>query len=85
MLEVPGPQDKEFDQPTVHQVVEPKVRFSYSLDGRSFVDLGDAFVADQGRWTGAQIGLFATAPYGTPAAVATSVGHADYESFILGR
>jgi len=85
VLEVPGPQDKEFDQPAMHRAVEPRVRFSYSLDGRTFVDLGEAFVADQGRWTGAQIGLFATAPYGTPAAVATSVGYADFESFTVGR
>ena len=85
VLEIPGPQDKEFDQPAMRRAVEPRVRFSYSLDGRSFVDVGEAFVADQGQWTGAQIGLFATASYGTPAAVATSVGHADYEGFIIGR
>lgn len=85
MLTVPGPTDRQFDQPAMHRAYEPKVRFSYSLDGVVFTDLGDAFVADQGQWTGAQIGLFASAPYGTPAAVATGVGHADYAWFKIDR
>lgn len=85
VLEVPGPSDKEFDQPAMHRAIEPKVRFFYSVDGLRFVGLGEPFLADQGQWTGAQIGLFATAPYGTPAAVATSVGHADFENFTLSR
>jgi len=85
VLTVPGPADKQFDQPAMRRAYEPRVRFSYSLDGVSFTDLGEPFVADQGQWTGAQIGLFASAPYGTPAAVATSVGHADYAWFKIDR
>lgn len=85
-LVVPGPDDKQFDQPAMRRAFEPKVRLSYSLDGRSFIALGEPFVVDQGQWTGAQIGLFATAVYGTPAAVATTVGHADFDWFsVRGR
>lgn len=36
-------------------------RFSYSLDGKRFIDLGEPFTAREGRWIGAKIGYFATA------------------------
>ena len=81
---VPPPQDKEFDQPAMRREIEPRVRFSYSMDGDRFENLGEPFVASQGRWTGAQIGLFATAPYGTPAAVATTVGEACFDWLRIG-
>ena len=35
-------------------------RFSYRLDGKSFKDAGDLFVAEPGRWKGAKIGIFAS-------------------------
>ena len=79
------PKDPEFDQPAMRRAVEPKVRFSYSLDGEHFIDLGGAFIGTAGKWVGAQIGLFATAPYGTPAAVATKAGHADFDWFRIGN
>ncbi|HWA09414.1 MAG TPA: glycoside hydrolase 43 family protein [Opitutaceae bacterium] len=53
-----------------------KCRFSYSLDGRSFVPLGDEFTARISRWVGAKVGVFALAG---PAA--TSTGHADFDWF----
>lgn len=34
--------------------------FYYSLDGKSFIQAGDAFHAEPGKWIGAKIGLFAT-------------------------
>jgi len=34
-------------------------RFSYSLDGVRFVDVGDVFEAEEGLWIGAKMGLFA--------------------------
>lgn len=58
-----------------------RVLFSYSLDGVNFIPLGKAFQSRPGRWVGAQIGLFAQAALGTPAAVATTVGHADFDWF----
>ncbi|CAN7434478.1 glycoside hydrolase 43 family protein [Phenylobacterium sp. LjRoot225] len=70
--------------PAMLRSVHARVRFSYSLDGRRFTALGAPFVSRPGRWVGAQIGLFAQAPSGTPAYVATSVGGADFDDFRIG-
>lgn len=53
-------------------------RFAYSLDGRTFLPLGDEFTARVSRWVGAKVGIFALA-----APVATSTGHADFDWFHL--
>jgi hypothetical protein len=37
-----------------------KCNFSYSLDGRSFTNVGEEFTAEVGRWKGAKVGLFCT-------------------------
>lgn len=37
-----------------------KCQFSYSFDGQTFVDAGEEFQAEVGRWKGAKVGLFAT-------------------------
>lgn len=37
-----------------------KCQFSYSLDGQKFVDAGEMFQAEVGRWIGAKVGLFCT-------------------------
>ncbi len=37
-------------------------RFSYSLDGKTFTDVGDAFKAREGRWIGAKIGFVFNRP-----------------------
>lgn len=39
-------------------------RFSYSLDGKLYTVAGSPFTARQGKWIGAKVGLFSTAPYG---------------------
>jgi beta-xylosidase len=70
--------------PSMLRSVHARVSFSYSLDGRSFTPAGAPFVSRPGRWVGAQIGLFAQAPSGTPANVATSVGWADFDDFRVG-
>lgn len=46
------------------QAIDGRVTFSYGTDGVQFT-------ARPGRWVGAQVGLFAQAPDGTPSAVAT--------------
>lgn len=84
-LSVSGPSEKEFDMPSTHRKIEPKARFSYSLDGTRYEPIGPAFVGSAGRWTGAQIGLFATAPFGTQAATATTVGKACFDWFRIGN
>lgn len=39
-------------------------RFSYSLDGKRFVEIGSVFKARQGKWIGAKMGMFSVTPYG---------------------
>ena len=63
---------------------QAQVRFSYSFDGKSFTTFGPAMTAPPGRWVGAQIGLFAQAPAGTPSNTATRAGWADFDDFIIG-
>jgi beta-xylosidase len=61
------------------------VQFSYSLDGMRFEPVGKGFVARQGQWVGAQMGLFAQAPSESPAYSAYRVGWADFSSFDVTR
>jgi len=68
--------------PSMLRATQAKVVFSYSLDGKTFQPLGQPFVSAPGRWVGAQIGLFAQSPTGTPANVSTRQGHADFEDFV---
>ena len=67
--------------PSMLRETHARVQFSYSIDGETFTPLGEVFESRPGRWTGAQIGLFAQAANGTPAAPATTVGHADFDWF----
>jgi beta-xylosidase len=69
--------------PAMLRSTHARVVFSYSLDGTKFTPLGDAMTSLPGRWVGAQIGLFAQAPSGTPANVATRVGWADFDDFVV--
>lgn len=52
------------NNPTVYfrvKVTEgAKCRFSYSLDGRHFTEVGEEFQAEVARWKGAKVGLFCT-------------------------
>lgn len=65
--------------PAMLRSTHAAVRFSYSLDGTHFTSLGGQFVSRPGRWTGAQVGIFAQASAGTPAFTATSVGSALFD------
>jgi len=67
--------------PAMRQETHAKVTFGYSLDGRTWTPLGDGFVSQPSRWVGAQIGLFAQSPSGTPSNVSTRVGYAAFDSF----
>jgi beta-xylosidase len=67
--------------PSMLRETHLRVHFSYSLDGERFEPIGEAFESRPGRWVGAQIGLFAQARDGTPASIATTVGHADFDWF----
>jgi beta-xylosidase len=52
------------------------VRFSYSLDGKSFIDAGSPLTAKPGRWVGAKVGLFAMG-----AGTTAEFGSADFDWF----
>ncbi|MEQ1765371.1 MAG: family 43 glycosylhydrolase, partial [Pyrinomonadaceae bacterium] len=41
---------------------EAMCRFSYSLDGARFIEVGQAFKAREGKWIGAKVGLVFTRP-----------------------
>jgi beta-xylosidase len=69
--------------PSMLRSTQARATFSYSLDGVRFMPLGATFVSKPGRWVGAQLGVFAQAPSGTPAFAATSVGYADVDWFRL--
>lgn len=71
--------------PSMLREMHMRVAFSYSFDGVSFTPLGQPFETRPGRWVGTQIGLFAQAAFGTPSAVATTVGHADFDWFRISQ
>ncbi len=62
-----------------------RVTFSYSLDGKAFTNVGSPFVSRPGRWVGAQVGLFAQAPSGTPSNTATRIGWTDFDGLWVGN
>ncbi|MDI7776492.1 glycoside hydrolase 43 family protein [Asticcacaulis sp. EMRT-3] len=73
-----GPSEYSPQWPAMLTLTDAKVSFSYSLDGQTFTPLGNDFVSQPGEWVGAQIGLFAQAPYGTPGASAVGNGSATF-------
>jgi beta-xylosidase len=83
-IDVPPPAFSPY-WPSMLKETHMTVTFSYSLDGTHFTPLGVPFQTRPGRWVGTQIGLFAQASSGTPSAVATTVGHADFDWFRISR
>jgi hypothetical protein len=53
------------------------VRFAAEVDGGERIAVGLPFIATEGRWVGATVGLFATARTGTGG------GHADFDPFLV--
>ena len=54
-------------------------QFSYSVDGVEFHTAGDPFIATQGRWVGAKVGIFASASPGV-----SKPGSAIFKQFQVG-
>ena len=50
--------------------------FSYSLNGSTYVPVGQQFQARQGKWIGAKVGIFAAGK-----GAASEMGYADYDWF----
>jgi hypothetical protein len=51
-----------------------KCNFSYSTDGQKFINAGEEFTAEPGRWKGAKIGIFCTRETTT-----NDSGYADFD------
>lgn len=71
--------------PSMLRSTHARVTFSYSLDGQAFTRVGEPFTSRPGRWVGAQVGIFAQAPAGTPANTATRIGWTDFDGFWVSR
>lgn len=58
--------------------IKPKVicTFSYSFDGENFQSLGTPFIAREGLWVGAKVGLFSISPKSSG-----NGGYADFDWF----
>ncbi|WP_419699469.1 glycoside hydrolase 43 family protein [Mucilaginibacter sp. NFX135] len=54
----------KLDKPTIWLRVKvsvgAKCDFSYSTDGQTFINVGETFQAEVGRWIGAKVGIFCT-------------------------
>lgn len=59
---------------------EATCRFHYSVDGKRFTPIGEAFTAQPDKWIGAKVGLFCVAPDG-----ARHGSYADFDWFRIGR
>ena len=67
----PTAADKIDYKPGLHEdiymrlrVADSKLRFSYSLDGKKFLDCGEEFRMREGKWIGAKFGFLAVEPAG---------------------
>ena len=71
---------KRINGPTVYLRVkitkDAKCKFSFSADGNGFVDAGDEFQAETGRWIGAKLGIFCMRETQT-----NDSGYADFDWF----
>ena len=68
----PAPTNILFLRVTVQK--ESLSRFSFSFDGKTFQELGEEFVAREGIWIGAKVGLFAVGSNNSNVR-----GYADFE------
>jgi len=59
-------------------IQEPRATctFSYSLDGTKFVSFGKPFIAWEGKWIGAKVGIFCQRPQPL-----NDSGYADFDWF----
>jgi beta-xylosidase len=64
------------------QILEPKATcsFSYSFDGKKFSTLGSTFVAREGKWVGAKVGIFCQRPQAL-----NDSGYADFDWFRIDK
>lgn len=70
--------------PTIYLKVKvisgSKCQFSYSLEGKNFINAGEEFQAEVGRWIGAKVGLFCTRE-----SQINDSGYADFDWFRINK
>jgi len=64
----------------VRVMKDAKCKFSYSLDGKKFIEVDGEFQAETGRWIGAKLGIFCTREVQT-----NDSGYADFDWFRVDR
>lgn len=62
------------------RVPQALCKFSYSVDGKRFQALGSEFIAREGKWIGAKVGIFCERPQ-----LLNDSGYADFEWFRIGK
>lgn len=60
--------------------VEAVCQFSYSFDGKKYIEIGDVFNAKPGQWIGAKVGMFVTRNVKS-----NDGGWLDVDSFIISK
>jgi len=78
-LRVEVRQSKSINKEGINQPIAT-CRFSYSIDGNSFSPFGEAFVAREGLWIGAKVGLYCSRPKAS-----NDSGYADVDWFRVER
>ncbi|MGL1956882.1 MAG: glycoside hydrolase 43 family protein [Colwellia sp.] len=70
--------------PAMLRSIRAKITFSYRVgDSGTYTQLGTSLIADQGRWIGTKVGLFAQATSGTPSFISTSIGYTNFYHFSI--
>ncbi|MFZ6819642.1 glycoside hydrolase 43 family protein [Undibacterium sp. Ji22W] len=76
-------EQKPINTPELHLKLSMRAggttQFYYSENTKDFSAFGSSFVAAQGRWVGAKIGLFST----TAATVSNKINYADFSNFMI--
>ena len=78
-LRVPVANPPESPWPSVKTNTFAECSAWWSPDGRDWKPLGMPIPLPPGKWVGAQTGVFAVAPIGTPAFAATRNGYAEFD------
>ena len=69
---------RETQEKNREEILQPQAncQFSYSLDGKKYVTLGKTFLAKEGLWIGAKVGIFCKRPR-----VSNDAGYVDVDWF----
>lgn len=73
---------KQTKEKNKENIMQPAANctFSYSLDGKKFIEFGNAFAAWEGKWIGAKVGIFCQRPQPL-----NDSGYADFDWFRIDK